>query len=313
VKHAPGATGSLSTSVLNGLEKTHWRTSRQWHPTIRSSLLLLTLTTIPRVACGQSQDPALKLINEIGIVQKLDAQIPLDLEFRDETGRTVKLADYFGQRPVVLNLAYYECPMLCNMTRDGLVKTLRTMTFMPGKEFNVLTVSFDARENSKLAARAKRKTMTFYGRDDVADGWHFLTGDKPAIERLTQSVGFRYAWDDNGGRYAHAAGIIVLTPEGRVSRYLNGVEFEARDLRLALVEASAGKIGSPSDQVLLYCYQYDPMTGRYGLAIMNALRAGGAAIVLLLFGGIGILIVRERRSQRGRVLPGGDATTVRTP
>lgn len=260
------------------------------------TVALFPVTLATQVASGQTQDPPLTLLRDIGIDQKLDAQVPLDLMFRDETGRSVKLGDYFGEKPVILNLAYFECPMLCNMTRDGLIKTLRTMTFQAGREFTVLTVSFNDREGTKLAAAAKRKAMTLYARDGAGEGWHFLTGDKASIERLTLAVGFRYAWDQNAGLFAHAAGVIVLTATGRVSRYLNGVEFEARDLQLALVESSEEKIGSPTDQVLLFCYQYDPATGRYGLAILRAVRVAGVATVVVLFGGIALLIRRERRS-----------------
>lgn len=252
----------------------------------------------------RAQDSPRQLLDEIGIDQRLDAQVPLELTFRNEAGKEIALGDYFGDKPVILNLVYFKCPMLCNLTLDGMIRTLRTLQFDVGKEFTIVTVSFDSREGPGLASEKKESCLTRYGRPGAAAGWHFLTGDEATIRRLTQSVGFRYAWDEARGQYAHAAGLIILTPQGRVSRYLNGVEFAARDLRLGLVEASANRIGTATDQVLLYCYHYDPSRGKYSLAICNALRLGGVLTMLGLAGGIGMLVLRERRSRRNGHGPG---------
>jgi cytochrome c oxidase subunit 2 len=226
-----------------------------------------------------SQRPA--VLDEVGIDQHLNAAVPLDLTFRDETGKTVKLGDYFGQKPVVLMLVYYDCPQLCNQVLSGFVVSLRGLKFVPGEQFNVVTVSFDPKESPDLAARKKDSYIKSYGRPQAAAGWHFLTGNEAEIKALASTVGFRYTWDEATRQYAHASGIMVATPDGRLSRYLYGIEYAPRDLRLGLVEASEGKIGSLADQVLLLCYHYDPTTGKYGLIIMNLLRVGG---VLTLIG-----------------------------
>jgi protein SCO1/2 len=231
-----------------------------------------------------AQTPAAqtKLLSDVGFDQKLDAQAPMDLSFRDGDGRTVRLGDLFGGKPVVLSLVYYKCPMLCTESLNGLVRALRALSFDAGRQFNVVTVSIDPRETAALAAAKKKVYLERYGRPVDASGWSFLTGDANAIKRLTAAVGFRYSYDAELDQYAHATGLVVLTPGGRVSHYLYGVEYAAGDLRLALVEAAAGKIGSPVDQLLLYCYHYDPLTGRYGLVVTRALRAAGALTVLLI-------------------------------
>ena len=239
-----------------------------------------------------------RLLQQVTIEQKPGAQVPAGLTFRDERGQVVRLGDYFGRKPIILHLVYLECPMLCNITSDSLVRTLKVMDFEVGTEFLVLTVSFDPRETPKLAAAAKRTAVKRYGRDGAEQGWHFLTGEPPAIERLTDAVGFRYAWNLKLGQYAHGAGIIVLTPEGRVSRYLNGVEYPARDVRLALVEASNHEIGSVIDQALLLCYPYDPHTGKYGWAIHRILQAAGLTTLGVLAGSILMMLWRERRLRR---------------
>jgi protein SCO1/2 len=233
------------------------------------------------------------MLDRIGIEPKPGAQVPPDLVFRDERGRRVRMGDCFGDRPIVLNLVYFQCPMLCNMTMDGLIRTLKIVPFELGRDFDVLTVSFDPREGPQLAAGAKRTALKRYGRGG-AEAWHFLTGDEASIRRLTEAVGFRYEFDPQIGQYAHAAGLIVLTPDGRVSRYLHGVEFPARDLRLSLVEASQGNIGTAADHVLLLCYQYNPATGKYGLAVQTATRVLGLTTLFCLLGGIAIMLRRER-------------------
>jgi protein SCO1/2 len=235
------------------------------------------------------------ILAEVGIDQRLDEQVPLDLEFRDETGAPVEIGRFFGERPVVLALVYYECPMLCTLVLNGLLSALRTLSFDVGKEFEVVTVSFDPDEKPALAAAKKENVLASYRRAGAERGWHFLTGDAASIERLARAVGFRYRYDAASGEFAHAAAIMVLTPAGRIARYFYGVEYAPRDLRLGLIEAAAGRIGGAVDQVLLYCYQYDPTTGRYGAAVMNLVRAGGLATVL----GLGaFMLVMWRRDAR---------------
>jgi protein SCO1/2 len=222
------------------------------------------------------------VLQDIGFDQRLNAQVPLDLFFRDESGKPVQLDSYFGEKPVVLTLVYYECPQLCSLVLNGVVRTLRALSFDVGNQFTVITVSFDAGETPTLAATKKEAYLQRYGRPGARGGWHFLTGDESSIAQLAQAVGFRFAYDAEKDQYAHATGIVVLTPQGKIARYFYGLEYSARDLRLGLVEASANQIGSPVDQVLLYCYRYDPTTGKYGLIIMNSLRLAGAATVLVL-------------------------------
>ena len=231
-----------------------------------------------------------KALKEVGIDQKLNEQLPLDLEFKDESGATVKLGDYFGKKPVVLSLVYYQCPMLCNQVLNGMVTAFKVMNFKAGQEFEVVTVSFDPRETAALAA-AKKNTYVNYlpadRRAGAASGWHFLTGDEASIKRLTDAVGFRYHWDETTNQFAHASGVFVTTPQGKLARYFYGVEYAPRDLRLGLIEAADNKIGTPVDQLMLYCYHYDPATGKYGATIMNVMRLAGVitliAIVVLLF------------------------------
>src|SRR5215470_15225154 len=212
------------------------------------------------------------VLKDVGIDQLLNNQVPLDLEFHDENGRAVKLAEYFKDKPVVLSLVYYNCPQLCTQVLTGLLGTLKTLPMTPGKEFVNLTVSFDPRETPQLAAAKKAEYLSRYNRPGAEAGWHFLTGDEAAIRALTKAVGFRYVWDPVSKQYAHASGIMVLTPQGRVSRYFYGIEYAPRDLRFGVIDASAGKIGSLADQVILYCYMYDPDRGTYSLVIMRLLR-----------------------------------------
>ena len=200
-------------------------------------------------------------------IRKLNQQVPLDLTFRDENGKTVLLADYFKQKPVILNFVYFKCQDLCPLLLDGVVRSLRALSFDLGNQFDVLTVSFDPHDDPPLAAAKKADLVEKYSRPGAATGWHFLTGDETSIQRLTQSVGFRYSYDAQTGEFAHAAGIIILTPQGRTSRYFYGIDFSPRDVRLGLIEAAAAKIGSPIDQLLLFCYHYDPLTGKYSLLV----------------------------------------------
>jgi len=233
-------------------------------------------------------------LRDVAFEQKLNQQIPLDLRFRDQTGETVELSRYFGRKPVILNFVYYKCRDLCPLLLDGMVRTLRALSFGVGKEFDVLTVSFDSSDNAALAAATKRDFVQRYSRPGAQAGWHFLTGDDVAIERLTRAVGFQYQYDAQSGEFGHATGILLLTPEGKTSRYYYGIEFSPRDLRLGLIEAAADKIGSPIDQLLLFCYHYNPVTGKYGLLIANVIKLAGVATVLLLSGFILLLLRRER-------------------
>jgi protein SCO1/2 len=251
---------------------------------------------------GYKQEPGLVStalpapLREIGFDQNIDQRVPLDTMFRNEAGATVRLGDYFGTRPVVLVFAYYDCPMLCTQVINGLSSALGVMSLNPGKDFEIVTVSFNPHDTPASATAKKAVYLERYHRPGAAEGWHFLTGDQPQIDRLTKAAGFRYAWDAETKQFAHPSGVIVLTPDGRLSKYLFGIEYGPRDLRLGIVEASEGKIGTPVDALLLYCYHYDPMTGRYGLAIMRAIRMAGAATVLAL-GAFIVVMVRKEKSR----------------
>src|SRR5438093_862153 len=218
----------------------------------------------------------------VGIEQHLNQQIPQDLTFRDESGKTVRLGDYFGKRPMILNLVYYNCPMLCGEVLSGLTSTLRVLKFDLGREFDVITVSFDPRETPQIAAEKKKQYLERYGRKGAEQGWHFLTGQQDAIAALTKSAGFQYEYDAKTNQFAHTTAIMVLTPKGKIAQYYYGVEYAPKDLRLGLIEASQNKIGNLVDQVLLYCYHYDPTTGKYGAIIARVLQLSGLATVLAL-------------------------------
>jgi protein SCO1/2 len=235
-----------------------------------------------------------QVLREIGFDQNIDQRVPLDTTFRDETGATVRLGDFFGSKPVVMVFAYYDCPMLCTQVINGLSSALGVMSLNPGRDFEIVTVSFNPRDTPETAAAKKAVYLDRYKRPGAAEGWHFLTGDQPQIDRLTNAAGFRYAWDAGTKQYAHPSGVIVLTPDGRLSKYLFGIEYGPRDLRFGIVEASAGKVGTMADALLLYCYHYDPMTGRYGFVIMRAIRIAGAATVLALGAFIIVMVRRER-------------------
>jgi len=223
----------------------------------------------------------------VGIEQHLDEQIPADLNFRDETGKPVRLGDYFGKKPLILNLVYYNCPMLCNEVLAGLESAMRVMKFDVGKEYDVLTVSFDPRETPEMATKKKAEFLKRYGRAGASDGWHFLTGPQESIDALTKAAGFQYQYDPKTGQFAHATAIALLTPEGKIAQYYYGVEYAPKDLRLGLIQASQNKIGTLADQVLLYCYHYDPNTGKYGAIISRVLQLSALATVL----GLGTLMV----------------------
>jgi protein SCO1/2 len=255
---------------------------------------------------GTTQPPA-DILKRVGIEQHLNSQIPLDLKFRDETGREVKLGDYFGKRPVVLSMVYYECPMLCGEVLNGEASVFSAIKFDLGKQYEAVTVSFDPSETPALARAKKHNFVGRYGRPGGADGWHFLTGDQASIDALTKAVGFNYAWDRDTKQFAHAAAIMVVTPEGKIAQYFYGVEYSPKDLRFGLVQASQNKIGNVVDQILLYCYHYDPRTGRYGAVISRALQIGGALTVLILGGFLIIMFRLEPQKNRGGRGPGGHA------
>ncbi len=238
---------------------------------------------------------------DIGIDQHLDQQIPLDLTFKDEDGNAVQLAQFFQpRRPVILNLVYYECPMLCSEVMNGLVSAMGVMKFTAGKEFEVVTVSIDPRETPALAAAKKKTYLERYGRPGAESGWRFLTGDQHNIDVLAKTMGFKYRYDPKLNQFIHAAGIALVTPQGRLAQYYYGVEFSPKDLRLGLIEASQDKIGNVVDQLVLYCYHYDPNTGKYGAVVTNMLRVGGAATVFLLGGFVLLMLRRESHEPRHR-------------
>jgi protein SCO1/2 len=259
---------------------------------------------------AQAESALPQILKGVGFDQKLNEPIPLDVSFRDETGREVKLADYFDGKPVVLVMAYFRCPMLCTQVLNGLVEGLRETDLVMGKDFRVLTVSFDPADSPKMAAAKRKNYIRAYGDPEAAADWHFLTGPQTSIERLAHAIGFRYAYDPMSDQYAHAAGIVVLTPVGRISRYFYDVHYSGRDLRLGLVEASQNHIGTAIDQVLLFCFHYDPTAGRYGTAIMNFVRVGGVLTVIVLI----LFFYGLRRGERRRRDPlAGDRASEGAP
>jgi protein SCO1/2 len=267
---------------------------------IAGCVLLLAAYCVLRTASARAHDdkrPA--QLRDVGFDQKLNRQVPLGLRFRDENGNSVQLADYFKQKPVILNFVYYKCRDLCPLLLDGVVRSLRAISFNAGNEFNVVTVSFDPQDAPALAAAKKADLIEKYSRPGAASGWHFLTGDQASIHQLTQSVGFRYNYDARTGEFGHATGIVLLTPDGKTSRYFYGIDFSPRDLRLGLVEAAANQIGSPIDQLLLFCYHYDPTTGKYTPLVTNIMRLAGGATVMAIGGFIILMLRRERSSAAG--------------
>ena len=257
--------------------------------------LLILFTMTPAVYAETSSTPP-QLPGRVTIAQKLGNQLPLDVGMHDERGAVVKLGDYFNHdKPVVLNFVYYRCPMLCPIVLQGMASAFSELRFNIGEQFDVVTISIDPRDTPRQAAEMKDKYVKQYGRLESANGWHFLTGNDAAIHRIADAVGFQYAYDGRLNQFAHGAAMFVLTPEGKMSRYFYGFEFPARDLRLALVEASGRKIATPTDQILLLCYHYDPVTGRYSAAAMNLMRAGGVTTLAVLGGFIFIMIRKERR------------------
>jgi protein SCO1/2 len=234
----------------------------------------------------------------VGIDQRLNEQVPLDLTFKDEQGKTVRLGDYFHDgRPVILNLVYYQCPMLCTEVLNGLTSALKVIRFVPGNQFEVITLSIDPRETPQLAANKKEMYIKKLGNPNAAQGWHFLTGEQAQISALAASIGWRYHYDPKLDQFAHAAGIVLVTPQGKIAQYYYGVEYSAKDMRLGMVEASQNKIGSLADEVLLYCYHYDPRTGRYGATITSIIRLAGLATVVVLGSALVLLFRSEKHDQ----------------
>jgi protein SCO1/2 len=257
--------------------------------------MLLALAGIVASSAKAQQVSTPAILSKVGITQNLNARIPPGLMFRDETGKSVRIGDFFGRKPIVLSLVYFDCPALCTEVLNGELRTMKAISLDLGKDFDAVTVSFEPKDTPALA-KAKRDVYAGqYGRPEAAYHWHFLTGDQQSIGTLTNVVGFHYAYDSSIRQYAHAAAILVLTPDGRIDRYFYGVIYPARDLRLGLVEASEGKIGTLTDHALLYCYQYDPMTGKYGVVVMNVLRAAGGLTVLLLGIFMAMMFLRERK------------------
>lgn len=271
--------------------------------TFRAVLLVVTgllATCLARTASGQRAEPLPPALTGVGITEHLNEPIPLDLQFTDEDGRRVTLADYFdGEHPVILTLNYYRCPMLCTLQLNGLIDGLNRLAWIPGQQFEIVTVSFDPAEKPALAKLKKQNYMGSYGRPEAARGWHFLTGDEANIKTLTDTLGFSYRWDEGSKQWLHAAAVYVCTPTGRTSRYLYGVMYEPQDLRLALVEAGQGKIGSALDQIILFCFHYDAEAGRYAPAAWNIMRATGVLTVIVLGTILTLLWIRDsRRSKR---------------
>jgi protein SCO1/2 len=266
---------------------------------LASALLSLGLLASPRPSRAQLTGPVQnigvrpELLKDVGIDQKLHDPIPLGLSFRDEHGSSVALSAFFGRKPVVLALVYYDCPMLCTQVLNGLDRSLKDVPMDIGDDFNVITVSINPSDTPKLASAKHDLYTGIYGRPGGAQGWHFLTGEESQIRQLAKAAGFRYAYDADSNQFAHASAVMVLTPEGKISRYFYGITYPARDMRLGLVEASEGKIGSVVDQVLLFCYHYDPATGKYGVLISRVIKAGGLLTVLA----IGILVLVLSRKE----------------
>jgi len=265
-------------------------------------------SALPQAGPMQSasrSDGVPRALRDVGIDQRLNEQVPLDVSFKDEYGNTVQFGQYFRERPVILALVYYDCPMLCHQVLNGLEGSLQTLNFNAGKDFDVIALSFDSRETPALAEKTRTKYLTLYNRPGTESGWHFLTGDDASIRRVADAVGFKYAWDEETQQFAHAGGVMLLTPGGKVSRYFYGIEYPPKDMRLGLVEASENRIGSAVDAILLYCYHYNPMTGKYGVVVMNVMKLAGVVTIIgvaaLLF------ILRRRDAARSRLKVEGTA------
>src|SRR4030081_175412 len=273
----------------------------------RASAAIVTIAVL-LVSCGIARSQAVPSnigvtsttmpaqLKNVGFDPRLNAQIPLDLSFVDENGSNVQLRDYFKQKPVVLAFVDYGCPMLCNQVEQGVVGALRMLSFTPGRDYDVVFVSFDPRESADMAAQKKQSALAHFRRPETAQGWHFLTGTKESIDAATKAANFRYSFDAKTNLFAHASGVMLLTPDGRISRYFYGVEYPGRDMKLGLMDASAGKIGSPVDHVLLFCFHYDPAAATYSASILKLVRLGGILTILSLVAGF--VIFRRRDMER---------------
>ncbi len=276
-----------------------WRAGNPACPAGQAGLpvlhLILLVFAIPAFA------QVTPLPGKVAIAQKLGTRVPMELMFRNDRGEVVRLEQYFQSgRPVLLNFVYFNCPMLCPLTLEGVSSSLSALKFNVGKEFDILTVSIDPRDKISKAAELKDKYVKHYGRLDAARGWHFLTGHESAIRELTDAVGFQFAYDAKRDQFAHGSALLILTPDGRTSRYLYGFEYKPRDLRLAIVEASGGKVGTATDQFLLLCYHYDPSIGQYSRAAMNMARVGGVTTVAVLASFIVVMVRKDRRKYRAQ-------------
>lgn len=260
---------------------------------------MVAVVMLADAVSAQAEIPAKVVSQDVSIEQRLDSLIPLGIAFKDEAGNDVQLGRYFGKRPVILTLSYLECPMLCTQVLNGLVSAMRTLKFDAGNEYEVITVSIDHRETPTLAAAKKRQYVRDYGRAGAENGWHFLTGDSLAIKRLADAVGFRFVYDPKSKQFAHASGIMIATPQGRLSRYLYGIEYPPRDVRFSLIEAGENKIGSITDKVMMLCFEYNPVTGQYGVAIMAIVRTAAVVTVVAM---IGFIVLSVRRDRRRRLL-----------
>lgn len=265
--------------------------------TLAATLSLTAWAQVPApnaAAEGGATNQKISIFDQVGIEQKLNSQVPLDLTFTDETGQPVQLGKYFGSKPVILTLVYYQCPMLCSQVLNGMTGALNGITrFNIGRDFDIVTVSFDPRDKSDDALATKKRMLSRYRRPGSAEGWHFLTGKEDQIKALASRVGFRYAWDPVIQQFAHASSIMLLTPQGKVAQYYFGIEYAPRDIQLGLVEASQGKIGNVVDQFILYCYHYDPARGKYGAIVLNIMRVSALATVLVLGGFVMVMFRRD--------------------
>ncbi len=263
-------------------------------------LLLCISPAFGQLTMDPTADRLPPQLSDVSIEQRLNQQVPLELPFRDEHGQIVKLSEYFEPgRPVILSFVYFNCRMICSQVMSSMATTLRRLKFDAGKQFEVLTISFDPRDNAQIAAAAKSKYLAMYDRSGAEQGWHFLTGDQSSIDRLSNAAGFHFRWDPHTQQFAHATGIMLLTPQGRIARYYYGVRYFASDLRLGLIEASKNQIGTLADQIVLYCYHYDPRTGRYGVVVFRVMQISGGFTLALVAGFI-VFFIRTDPNRRSR-------------
>jgi len=278
---------------------------KSWKYSFAAGTLLISAASLSAQAVPGNMGPTAATmpapLQNVGFEPQLNAQISADLKFRDESGREVRLGEFYGRKPVVLAFVYYNCPMLCDQIQQGVVGSLRMLSFNPGQDYEVVFVSFDARETPAMAAEKKKTALSHFHRPETAAGWHFLTGPAESIAAATKAANFRFSFDAKANMFAHASGVMILTPDGRISRYFYGVEYPGMSMRLGLVDASAGKIGSPIDHVLLFCYHYDPSSARYSASILRIIRLGGILTIIAILGGILISRRREIRAAHAKL------------